>query len=88
MIVFGVGGYLMRKFRYEAAPLVLAFVLGPLMEQALRQSLLMSGGSFMIFIARPICAVTLAIACFLLFGSIFPFIKKRRGKIAKLEQEE
>lgn len=88
MMVFGMGGYLMRKFRYEPAPLVLAFVLGPLMEQALRQSLLMSGGSFMIFVTRPISAVTLAIACFLLLSSIFPFIKKRREKIAELEEEE
>ena len=39
MLLFGVVGYLMRKFRYEGAPLILAYVLGPLMEQALRQSL-------------------------------------------------
>lgn len=88
MMVFGIGGYLMRKFRYEAAPLVLAFVLGPLMEQALRQSLLMSGGSFLIFVTRPISGVTLAIACFLLLSSIFPFIKKRREKYRELEEEE
>ena len=47
MLLFGVVGYLMRKFRYEGAPLILAYVLGPLMEQALRQSLLISDGSFM-----------------------------------------
>ena len=45
MLFFGVVGYLMKKFNYEAAPLVLALVLGPMMENALRQSLIMSNGS-------------------------------------------
>jgi putative tricarboxylic transport membrane protein len=88
MLLFGVMGYLMRKFRYEGAPLILAYVLGPLMEQALRQSLLLSGGSFTIFVTRPISAVTLAIALFLLVSTIFPNIRKRRDKLAELEDEE
>ncbi len=87
MLLFGVLGYLMRKFRYEGAPLILAYVLGPLMEQALRQSLLLSGGSFTIFVTRPISAVTLAIAFLLLLSSIFPNIRKRRDKLAELEEE-
>jgi putative tricarboxylic transport membrane protein len=78
----------MRKFRYEGAPLILAYVLGPLMEQALRQSLLISNGSFMIFVTRPISAVTLAIALFLLLSTIFPHLRKRRDKLAELEEEE
>lgn len=78
MILFGTVGYLMRKFRYEGAPLVLAFVMGPMLEQALRQSLLISGGSFMIFISRPISAVTFGVAFLLLLSNVFPFIKKRR----------
>ncbi len=53
MIFFGAAGYLMRKFGYEPAPLILAYVLGPMLEQNLRQSLLISQGSFMIFITRP-----------------------------------
>ena len=88
MLLFGVVGYLMRKFRYEGAPLILAYVLGPLMEQALRQSLLISNGSFMIFVTRPISAVTLAIALFLLLSTIFPHLRKRRDKLAELEEEE
>ncbi|MCX5907627.1 MAG: tripartite tricarboxylate transporter permease, partial [Deltaproteobacteria bacterium] len=44
MILFGIAGYLLRKFRYESAPLILAFVLGPLLEDALRQSLIISEG--------------------------------------------
>ncbi len=59
MLIFGVLGYLMKKFKYDGAPLVLAMVLGPLMDNSLRQSLLMSGGSGMIFFTRPICLVIL-----------------------------
>jgi putative tricarboxylic transport membrane protein len=83
MILFGIVGYLMRKFKYEGAPLIMAFVLGPLMEQALRRSLIISDGSFSIFISRPISAATLILAFILLLSS---FLTKFRGK--KPETEE
>ncbi len=67
MIIFGILGYIMRKFKYEAAPFVFAFVLGSFLETALRQSLLMSEGSFGIFFTRPISAV-LMVAGIILFG--------------------
>ncbi|HVP79681.1 MAG TPA: tripartite tricarboxylate transporter permease [Thermodesulfobacteriota bacterium] len=86
MIFFGGVGYLMRKFGYEGAPLVLAFVMGPLLEQNLRQSLLISGGSFAIFITRPISGVTLGIAFLLLLSNIFPYIKRRRQEYKKFEE--
>ena len=57
MMFFGVVGYLMRRCGYEAPPLILAYVLGPGMEQALRQSLILSNGDFTIFLIRPISAV-------------------------------
>ncbi len=88
MVFFGGVGYLMRKFGYEAAPLVLAFVMGPLLEQNLRQSLLMSGGDFSIFVSRPISGVTLAIAFLLLLSNILPFMKKRRAKVEEILKEE
>jgi putative tricarboxylic transport membrane protein len=53
MLIFGIMGYLMKKFEYEGAPLVLAFVLGPLMENNLRKSLIISQGDFSIFFTRP-----------------------------------
>ena len=53
MLVFGVIGYLMKKLSLEAAPLVLAFVLGPMLETALRQSLIKSQGSFVVFLPAP-----------------------------------
>lgn len=88
MIIFGAVGYLMRKFRYETAPLVLAFIMGPILEQNLRQALLISHGSFTIFINRPISAVTLAIAFLLLLSNVLPFMKKKREKVEVVLKEE
>jgi putative tricarboxylic transport membrane protein len=86
LIVFGAIGYLMRKFRYEGTLLILGYVLGPLLERSLRQSLLISGGSFIIFINRPISGVTLAIASVLLLSYALPFVKRRRQKYETLSE--
>ena len=59
MLGFGVGGYLLRKLGYELAPFAFAMVLTPQLEQAFRQSLIMSGGNPIIFAQRPIAAVLL-----------------------------
>ena len=80
MLGFGVLGYLMRKFGFDPAPLCLAFILGPLLEVAMRQSLLLSQGSFKIFFTRPISAVCLGIAAVLLLTNLLPFIKRRQKK--------
>jgi putative tricarboxylic transport membrane protein len=77
MLLFGVLGYLMRKFEYEGAPLLLAFVLTPIMENALRQSLILSGGNFNIFLLRPISSGCLIIAALLLVTSVFPIFRKK-----------
>jgi len=76
MILFGVLGYLFRKFDYEGAPLVLAFVLGPMLDMNLRQALLVSDGSFADFFLRPISGVTLGLAVLLLVSASFPLIVK------------
>jgi len=78
MLIFGLAGYLMRKLNYEGAPLLLAFVLGPMMEQALRQSLLISQGSFTIFFTRPISAASMGLALALIVSYFLPFLKKKR----------
>lgn len=54
MLVFGAIGYIMIKFEYPIAPLLITFILGPLFEEALGQSLIMSDGSLLIFLSRPI----------------------------------
>lgn len=82
MIGTGLLGYLMRKFGYEAAPLVLAFVLGPMLENNLRKSLILSQGSFEIFVARPISVACLAFAAFLLIAPLLPALRKKREKVA------
>jgi putative tricarboxylic transport membrane protein len=70
MILFGILGYLMKKYDYEPAPLVLAFVLGPMFENAFRQSLIISGGSPLIFLTRPIAAIFVVIAFILLISPL------------------
>jgi putative tricarboxylic transport membrane protein len=77
MILFGVIGYLMRKFDYEAAPLIFALVLSPLFENALRQSLLMSNGSFAIFFTRPISLSFMVIGIALFLLPMLPFVKRK-----------
>jgi putative tricarboxylic transport membrane protein len=62
MLIFGVLGYLMRRLGYSPAALVLALVLGPLAERALRQSLIISDAGILIFFTRPISAVLVALA--------------------------
>jgi putative tricarboxylic transport membrane protein len=85
MILFGILGYLMKKFEYEGAPLVLAFVLGPLLENNLRKSLIMSQGDFSIFFLRPLSAASLIIAIFLLISPLIPWMGKKRHEIPKEE---
>jgi putative tricarboxylic transport membrane protein len=77
MIFFGVLGYFLKKFDYEPAPLVLAFILGPMFEDSFRQSLIISGGSLLIFLGRPISAVFLLVSFTLL---VSPLALKVLGK--------
>jgi putative tricarboxylic transport membrane protein len=77
MLIFGVMGYVLRKFDYELAPLILAFILGPMLEEAFRQSLIMSEGSFSIFVARPASLIFLLLAFLLLLSSLVPGIRKK-----------
>jgi putative tricarboxylic transport membrane protein len=80
MIVFGLVGYLFKKFQYQGAPLLLAFVLGPLLDFNLRQALLVSEGRFGDFFTRPISAVTLSLAGLLLLSNAFPPVMRRLTK--------
>ena len=84
MLFFGGVGYLMKKFDYEAAPLVLAMVLGPMMENALRQSLIMANGSAGIFFTRPISLGVVLLVLALLILPMLPWVKKKREVIAEI----
>jgi putative tricarboxylic transport membrane protein len=71
-------GYLMRKFRYDPAPLILAFVLGPLLEDALRQSMMLFRGDFLKIFNRPIATIFLGIAFFLFVSPLLTTLLKLR----------
>jgi putative tricarboxylic transport membrane protein len=79
MLFFAVLGYGMRKLDFDPAPLPLAFVLGPMVEQSLRQSLLMSGGDPTIFVSRPISGTLLAIMLVVIVGQgVFYMVKMKK----------
>jgi putative tricarboxylic transport membrane protein len=81
IIVFGFIGYVLTKLDCEPAPMLLGFVLGALLEEHLRRSLIISLGDPMIFLTRPISGVLLAIAVIALIVSVLPTIAKRREVI-------
>lgn len=71
VLLFGIIGWFMKKTGFEPGPLVLAFVLGPILEPAFRQSMILSEGSFTIFITRPISGTIFGlIALLLIFGAV------------------
>jgi putative tricarboxylic transport membrane protein len=73
--IFGAFGYMLKRYRFETPPLILALVLGPLIEVAFRQTMIVSGGSFLVFVQRPICAFLMLMSLGIV---ITAFIKKRR----------
>lgn len=82
MLVMGVFGYLARKLKFDLGPLLLAFVLGPIMERSLRQALLMSHGSFGIFFTRPISGVLMGVAVLFVLGNLFTAYRARQKAAA------
>lgn len=78
MVIFGCFGYLIRKARFPAAPLVLAMILGQILERSMQQSLMMAGGDFMIFLRRPISVGLLLVAGLLMLTPVARRLWKRR----------
>ncbi|MGK9039448.1 tripartite tricarboxylate transporter permease [Rhizobium sp. SA279] len=76
--VFGIVGFFLRKIGCEPAPLVLGFVLGPLLEQNMRLGLLISQGSFSTFVTHPISATLLALSGMVVIMMAMPAIMRRR----------
>ncbi|HEX4880713.1 MAG TPA: tripartite tricarboxylate transporter permease, partial [Limnobacter sp.] len=75
---FGVLGYVFAKLKCEPAPLLLGFILGPMMEEYLRRALLLSRGDYSVLVTRPISAAMLAIAVLALVVVFSPAIRKKR----------
>ena len=86
-VVFGILGWVFVKLECEPAPLLLGFILGPLMEENLRRALLLSRGDPMVFLTRPLSATLLALAFILLIIVALPMVRKQREE-AFQEQEE
>jgi TctA family transporter len=76
--IFGVIGYLFIKLGTEPAPLLLGFILGPMMEENLRRALLLSRGDWLTFVTRPLSAGLLAAAVLLLIIVLLPSVKSKR----------
>jgi putative tricarboxylic transport membrane protein len=79
VLVFGLLGWLMKKTGFEPGPLVLAFVLGPILERAFRQSMLISGGSLGVFVTRPISGGLLVVTAVIVVVSIVT--ARRRARV-------
>ena len=84
MVVFGVFGFGARRLGFDTAPVVLALVLGPAFETALRQALIISDGSAAIFVTRPLAALFLALAAALVVWSAIAALRHRRPAAALL----
>ncbi len=76
--IYGIIGYVFMKFKCEAPPLLLGFVLGPMMEENFRRALLLSRGDFTVFVTRPLSGCLLAASLFLVFIVMIPAFKKTR----------
>jgi putative tricarboxylic transport membrane protein len=83
---FGVVGYLLLRMKCEPAPLLLGFILGPMLEENLRRALLLSRGDASTFVTRPISASMLVLAVFLLLTVLLPVFRKKRQEVFAEEE--
>lgn len=85
-IAFGIMGYILRKLNFDAGPMIMSFILAPLIENALRQSLLMSRGSMSIFFTRPISGTLMVLFIVVLIGQLYMCYKKKCHPVMANEQ--
>ena len=78
MLFFGLFGYILRKREYEPAPLVMAFILSPILELSLFQALILSDANLSTFVTRPISCGALIIAALLVLSALLPWLQKKR----------
>jgi putative tricarboxylic transport membrane protein len=85
IVVFGLLGYVLVKLGAEPAPLLLGFVLGPLLEQHMRRALIISHGDPMTFLTRPVSLALLVVAVVALVLAVLPSIRRRREEVFREE---
>jgi putative tricarboxylic transport membrane protein len=78
---FGLFGYILIRLDFEPAPLLMGFVLGPLLEEHLRRALIISRGDFAVFVERPISAALLAMAAIVLLVLVLPGLARMRARV-------
>jgi putative tricarboxylic transport membrane protein len=81
VVFFGIVGYALVKLGCEPAPLLLGFVLGPLLEEHLRRAMILSRGNPLIFVERPISAVLLALAVAAVIIAVLPSVSRKRQEV-------
>jgi len=86
LLIFGVIGYILRKLNFEPGPMIMAFILAPLIENSLRQSLLMSNGSMAIFVTRPISGTLIAVFVAVVIGQIYAGYKRSKKTSQEIAQ--
>ena len=86
MAIFGLLGYLFSKLECEPAPLMLGFILGPMLEEYVRRALLLAKGDPLTFVRRPISATLLAVAFFSFFVVLMPFLRRKREEAFREDQ--
>jgi len=83
MALFGFGGYLLKRLGCEPAPMVLGFVLGPMLEEQFRRTMLLADGDFSVFLLRPLAAGLLAVAALLVVAMSLPALGRGREEVFK-----
>jgi TctA family transporter len=84
-VLFGILGYVFAKLKCEPAPMLLGFILGPMMEENLRRAMLLSRGDATVFFTRPISAVMLSITALMLVIMVLPAVRGKREEAFKEE---
>ncbi len=82
MFLFGIFGYILRKFKFELGPLILAFVLGRILERSLSQALIISSGDVSVFLTKPISAVLLGIVFLMLLTPLVLMLREKKAEKA------
>jgi putative tricarboxylic transport membrane protein len=86
MALAGAAGYGLRRLHYDVAPIVLGFILSPMLEMAFRQSLAMSGGDYTIFLQRPITIALLIVGALLLTVGLISAVMRRRARLKEVAE--
>jgi putative tricarboxylic transport membrane protein len=87
MITFGLIGYILRRYDYPLAPIIFAFVLGPMLEDSFRQCTILGSHDLSYFWGRPIALVSFAISIFLFVSGLFTRFRKKAMQIGALEKD-